>query len=101
MGTTTDFKSWLDFVELENYNDIYCIYRSVQGIDEWGAFKCTEKKTTKGELYFLKCDYCDDYLILTEKSRGAFLTVIEKEYVKSDMDIEGWYYFNHSMSKND
>ncbi|HBS86442.1 MAG: hypothetical protein A2W91_19700 [Bacteroidetes bacterium GWF2_38_335] len=102
MATTSNFKEWVDFVELENYEEIYCIYRSVSDIDEWGAFKCTEKKTSKGSMYFLKCDYCDDTLMLaSEKAREYFLKYIESTYVKSDMDIEGWYYFNREMEKND
>ena len=73
MATICDFKGWLDFVELENYEEIYCIYRSVTDIDEWGAFKCTEKKTSKGSMFFLKCDYCDDTLMLaSEKARELF-----------------------------
>ncbi len=102
MATTSDFKNWVDFVELENYEEIYCIYRAVADLDEWGAFKCTEKITSKGSMYFLKCDYCDDILMLaSDKAREYFMKYIEDIYVQSELDIEGWYSIKRAMEKND
>ncbi|WP_052600187.1 hypothetical protein [Aureispira sp. CCB-QB1] len=102
MATTTDIAGWLDFVEPENYEEIYCIYRSVNDADDWGAFSCTKKNSSKGNMYFLKCDYCDDTLMLaSEKAKEFFLKYLSDNYVKSDLDIEGWYYLNRAMGKND
>ena len=102
MATTTDFKLWTDFVDLENYEEIYCIYKSISEVDEWGAFKCTMKKNSTGNMYFLKCDYCDDTLALvSEKAKDSYLKFIEDNYIKSDMDIESWYGYQHAMAKND
>ena len=35
----TDFDSWLDSVDLSDFNDVYALYHSVSGIEDWGAFK--------------------------------------------------------------
>ena len=102
MATTTDFKQWVNFVDLENIEEIYCIYRAVYDIQEWGAFKCSVNKTSNGDRYFLKCDYCDDTLMIaSEKARQYFLDYIKKEYMQSEADIESWYSYKHSMEKDD
>lgn len=102
MATTTDFKLWTDFVQLENYEEIYCIYKSVSDNDEWGAFRCSKKENSNRTMYFLKCDYCDDILVLaSEKAKDSFLQYIQTNYIKSDLDIEGWYGFEYAKSKND
>jgi len=102
MATMTDFKDWLSGANLEDYNDVYCLYRAVNDLDEWGAFKCTKKETSKGNMYFLKCYYADDILMLaSDKARTYFLNHIEKTYAGEEMDIEAWYYFKYSMEKDD
>lgn len=102
MATTTDFKLWTNFIDLENYEEIYCIYRSVSDIDEWGAFKCVKKETTKNNMYFLKCDYCDDTLVLaSDKAKEGFLQYIQINYMKNNTDVEGWYGYENAMAKND
>jgi hypothetical protein len=101
MATITDFNTWISAADLENYNDVYCLYKSVEELNEWGAFKTTERKTSKGKMFFVKCDYLDDVLMLaSEKARNFLMTTLEKNYC-GEMDMEGWYYFKYSMEKND
>ena len=35
----TDFDLWLDSVDLSDFNDVYALYHSVSGIEDWGSFK--------------------------------------------------------------
>lgn len=101
MQTITDFKVWIEGSDLENYSDVYCLYKSVEGIDEWGAFSTTQRETSKGNMYFVKCDYLDEVLMLaSDKARDYFMEYLEKKYA-GEMDMEGWYYYNYEMEKND
>ncbi len=52
-------------------------------------------------MYFVKCTYIDDVLMLaSDDARDYFLDYLEKEYA-GEMGIEGWYYYNHAMEKDD
>ena len=102
MKTITDFKNWLSVVDHEDYNDVYCLYQAVNNFDEWGAFKCSQKEASKGNMYFVKCDYVEEVLMLTsDKARDYFLQYIKKTYAGDEMDIETWYYFKYSKEKGD
>ncbi len=101
MATITDFNEWINAVELEDYNDVYCVYKSITELQEWGGFTGTMRTTSKGNMYFIKCSYMDDILMLaSDKAKDAFLTTLEKRFA-GDMTIEGWYDFSYSMEKND
>jgi len=102
MATITDFNAWLSGVDIEDHNEVYCIYQAVKQIEEWGGYTCTERQTSKGEMYFLKCNYIDEILMLaSDKARNAFLKHLEVTYAGEDMDIESWFYFKEAMEKND
>jgi hypothetical protein len=101
MATMTDFKEWISAADLEDHNDVYCLYNAVEKLEEWGGFKCTKKETSKGNLYFVKCSYLDDILmLLSDKARDFFMDHLERTYA-GEMNIEGWYYFKQAMEKND
>lgn len=101
MATITDFKDFISGADLEDYNEVYCLFRAVKDIDDFGAFECKVRTTTKGNMYFVKCDHIDDVLMLaSDKARDAFLLHLEKSYA-GDMDMEGWYYYKYQMEKDD
>lgn len=101
MATMTDFKDWIDSSDLEDYNEVYCLYKSVEELNDWGAFTTTKRVTSKGNMYFVKCDYLDEILMLaSDKARDYFMEYLTKKYA-GEMNIEGWYYYNHEMEKID
>ena len=98
----TDFENWLSGADLKDHNDVYCLYSAVKDFDECGAFKCSQKETSKGNMYFVKCDYVDGELMLaSDKARDYFLKHLEKTYVGDELDIESWYNFKYSMENDD
>jgi len=107
MATLTVFDDWLSGVDSADYNDIYCLYNAVNTVDthnpkeEWGAFNCTVKVTPARNMYFVKCSYFDDYLLLaSDKARSAFLKHLEGKYA-SGMDMEVWYTIQSEKDKDD
>ncbi|MBK8808435.1 MAG: hypothetical protein IPO21_18115 [Bacteroidales bacterium] len=101
MATITDFKEWIKGSDLENYNDVYCLYKSVEELNEWGAFSTSKRQTSKGNMYFVKCVYLDEVLMLaSDKVRDYFMEYLEKQYA-GEMGMEDWYYFKYAMEKND
>ncbi len=97
----TDFKDWIEAVELEDFNDVYCLYKSVEQLEEWGAFSTTQRMTSKGNIYFVKCSYIDDILMLaSNKAKDYFIKNLEEVYA-GDMTMEGWYYYKQQMEKDD
>jgi hypothetical protein len=102
MATITDFTTWLSGANIEDHNEVYCIYKAVSQLEEWEAFNCTERTTLKGRMYFLKCSYIDEVLMLaSENARNAFLKHLEATYAGEEMDIESWYYLKEAIYKND
>jgi hypothetical protein len=102
MATITDFNVWLFGVDSENHHDVYNIYLAVKHMEESDGFSCSVKETANGNMYFLKCDYIDEILMLaSDKARDAFLLHLEKTYAGKDNDIESWYSFKEAMAKED
>ena len=102
MATMTDFNEWLLGADIEDHNDVYCVFKAAKELEEWGAFNCTKRITSKGNMYFLKCSYIDDILMLaSDKAREAFLYHLEKKYAGNENDIESWYYYKEAILKND
>lgn len=96
-NTITDFDSWLTMIDSNEYEDIYCLYKSVEEIDSYGFFEV--QKAGGADRYFVKCNYFEDKLMLaSEKARGFFLKTIENKYLEG-MDIESWYGYKHAMEK--
>ena len=100
MTTITDFASWLDQADPEGHEEVYSLYRAVQDRDEWGPFNA--KPARGGDGVIVYADHIDDTLLLaSEKAFEAFSKEIERRYVDSDLNIEGWYEFRRSMAKHD
>ena len=95
----TDFGAWLNCVDLSDYNDVYSLYLSVNGVDECGGFKTVTGR--KAGTYIVQACECDDDLLLaSEAARDYFLSIIEMKYC-GDMDIEAYYAINHAIEKDD
>lgn len=100
MGIITDFQAFIDCADLEDYEDVYCLYRSVKEITEYAGFSTTQKSTSKGNSYFVKYIHDDLLMLASEKARNYFMTFLEQKYT-GDMDMEGWYAYKRAMAKND
>lgn len=108
MATTMNFEEWIDGVDPDDYNEVYCIYRSVadlnedNDVEEWGGFKASRKETSRGPMYFIKSTFSDEVLMLaSDKARDAFIDYLTKRFAGEELDIEGWYYFKYEMDKED
>ena len=101
MATITDFDTWIAGSLLIDYNEVYCLYRSVHDIDEFDSFKTSKKVQAGKTKYFVTCDYLSDTLMLaSDKAREYFLDKLEKQFA-GEMGMEGWYAYNRAMEKDD
>lgn len=99
MSTITDFDLWLEQADPDHIEEIYCLYHAVADKENWGLYQC---KTSDDGKVFIKGDHTEDTLMLASpKAVDAFLSLIEKKYVDSDLEIEGWYAYHRAMEKND
>ena len=98
MATITDFDAWLIVVLFdEDYNDVCCLYRSVNEEDAYGIFSTSRN----GERLFVKCDICDDTLMLaSQKAKDTFLSIIDSKYLKG-MTVDAYEAYHHEMEKED
>lgn len=94
----TDFDLWLDSVDLSDFNDVYALYHSVSGIEDWGSFR-TERGRGFQQLLVHSSDCSEPLLLASDKARDAFLKKVENDYCE-DMDIESYYGFHHAMEKD-
>lgn len=89
--------SWLDSVDLENYEEIYCLYRIAYDKGDMGLFKIEEKNGN----YILSASHVDQVLeFQNDEELHEFAKFIEEEYME-DMDPEGWYGFHRAIEKDD
>lgn len=98
MEATTDFNEWLEeHLSGGDYNDVYSLYHTVSDGKSMGSFSISENNGTS----FIEDSVCDGTLMLaSEKAKETFLQIIEDNYC-GGMDIEGFYYYHHSMEKDD
>lgn len=102
MASTTEFKDWITYgVYTGDFDSIYDLYNAVLNCEEWGSCACTEKQTSNGKQYIVKCDYVDETLVLASpKAKDYFLKYVEETYA-SDLGIEGEYELRRAMRKDD
>lgn len=99
MATITDFKEWLQGVDLDDYNDVYDLYCAVNSVADIGMFECL-KKESDNSMYFVKSTTTDDVLLLaSDKARNYFIDHLNTTFA-GDLDIEGWYNFKHENEKD-
>ncbi|MCR9017510.1 hypothetical protein [Aquiflexum gelatinilyticum] len=89
--------AWLDGINLEGYEEIYSLYRTVADKEDFGIFNIEEI----GNKILISVPHLDDVLELnSEEERKQFADLIETEYM-DDMDAESWYGFKRAMEKDD
>ena len=100
MAAITDFQAWLECADLESYEEVYSLYRSVADCSDYGLFN-TQIANGKDNGWIVTASYLDDTLHLcSEKAKDTFLSMIEKRYC-GDMTMEGWYAYKREMEKED
>ncbi|MEA4975295.1 MAG: hypothetical protein VB046_06120 [Paludibacter sp.] len=96
-GKNTDIYDWISNLDLDGYEEIYCLYRSVAEVDDYGLFETRRV----GKSIFVKSDIVDEELELKdENQQKEMLEIIEEEYMDG-MDSEGFYGFHRAMEKDD
>ncbi len=100
MSTTTDFQEWLDNVELEDYEEIYSLYRAVKDGGSFGIFS-VQRARGGGERWIVTAANLDQSLLLgSADAKKTFLVHLTKAHC-GEMEMEGWYSYKHSMQKDD
>lgn len=96
----TDFSTWLECADLEDYEEVYALYRSVAECTDYGMFN-TQVAKGNDNGWIVRASYMDDTLHLCyEKAKETFLSIIEKRYC-DEMDIEGWYAYKRAAEKDE
>ena len=98
MATITEFEAWLTVVLFDNdYNDVCCLYRSVEEEDTYGLFSTSRKD----DKLFVKCDICDDTLMLASpKAKEFFLSLLDNRYLKG-MNVDAYESYHRELEKED
>lgn len=93
----SELLDWLNAIDLENYEEIYSLYRAVADKDNYGLFEVQERQNK----LIVKASHIDETLEFdSEEELKKFADLIEEEYM-DDMDPEGWYGFHRAMEKDD
>ena len=95
-----DFDEWFDLIELEDYEDVNSLYRSVEECDEYGRFNTQEAKGEDNGWIVSELDLDQALHLKSNKAREYFLRTIEDKYCEG-MNMEGWYDYHHQMDKDD
>lgn len=96
-SANSEIYDWISFLDLEGYEEIYCLHQSVSEISEYGLFTTYKK----GRHIFVKSDIVEEELELkNESQRREMLEIIEEDYMDG-MDPEGFYGFHRAMEKDD
>lgn len=98
MATTTDFQEWLDNLDDNDIEDIFCLYESIVGVTEIGGFKCTPKN---GMLFIQSGDNDQTLMLASGKAVKAFLDKLDNVYGGEFGWVGGHYDFIRAMRKGD
>ena len=84
MAIVTNFFDWVEDVDHENFYDVYCLYKALNNLTEWGAFRVYHRVTQRGSMYYVECTYIEDILLLgSVKTRDNFIRFIERKFAGS------------------
>lgn len=97
MATTTDFKEWFGSIA-PNTEEIHSVYSAVNQCDSFGGVTVSQNPNETWMVSYPSPLGKD--LILTDKSRKAFLNYIVSEYC-NDLDIDSWYGLQLNLDKID
>lgn len=98
MSTTTDFQEWLDNIEDNDIEDIFCLYESIVGVTEIGGFKCSQKN---GMLFIQSNDNNQTLMLTSGTAVKAFLDKLDNDYGGDFGWVGGHYDFIKAMRKYD
>jgi len=103
MGKATDYKKWISNVNLEDHQDVYDLYNSVNNYESAGKFHTSKEITNTGSEYLVKAEGNLDSLFLqSEEEKFSFLQHIADQYTDSgDGNIETWYNLKKELNNID
>ena len=91
----TDYKEWLDGEHIEEAEDMLQVYRPVANNETGWKYKV---EPAKGETGNVIVTGGENVLVLTPKSRKAFLEYMNSQY---EFGVESQDEFDRAMRKND
>lgn len=95
----TDFEAWTFALDLDGFEEIDALYRSVKEVDDYGMYRTVKGK--KDGTFVVTASFMDDSLFLaSEKARDAYLRYIEEKYCGGEPE-EIWYAVEHANAKDD
>lgn len=95
MGTLTDYKDWLDAEGIEMAEDMLQVYRPVANKENGWKY---EIKPARGGADRVILTGGENDLLLTEKSRAAFVKYMDSLY---ELGVEGQAADEYAMAQND
>lgn len=97
---TTEIKTWLASMDFESDEEIYALYKTVEGRTSNFPFTWVEQNAHSGKRCYLACPHITDSLLLTSESAIAEFLRQLREYMKGftkEMSIEHWYSYKKSL----
>lgn len=95
MATIRDYKAWLDAENIETAEDMLQIYRPVASGETGWTYSVVP---ARGGAPNVIVKGGEDDLLLTPKSRGAFVKYMDSLF---ELGVDGQYALDHAMEKND
>lgn len=100
MATIKDFDAWLEEANPDDFEEIYALYCTVKDEESSAWYQCSRSKDK--QRFFIKGSNTEDTLmLLSDKAKASFLSLIVSRYCDRDNDMEMWYDFKRSMAKDD
>jgi hypothetical protein len=100
MDTTLDFHKWLVGAQPEGYEEPYSLFRAVNNGTSFGIYNVKRLKGS-GDRWIVTAPHLSVGLLLASMlAKESFLLHLTRTYCR-DLDMESWYGYMHSMSKND
>jgi hypothetical protein len=96
--TSSDVQDWLDKLNDNDIEEIYCLYESIVGVTEMGGFKCSQNN---GKLFIQNGDIKQTLMLESGKAIKEFLDKLDNEYGGDFGWVGGHYEFVRSMRKDD
>ena len=97
---TDNFDEWFGNVELENYDDVDSLYRTVNDLSDYGMFSIADANGTNNGWILYADGYDITLHIKSQLAKDTFLSIIEKRFCEG-MSEEGWYAYHKAMEKDD
>lgn len=95
MATITDYQAWLDTEGFETAEDMLQVYRPVANNETGWKYEIKPARGSSGRVILTGGE---NDLLLTEKSRAAFIKYMNSRY---ELGVEGQAAYESAMAKND